>query len=77
MPHYRVHILDSRGDLLGAIDVDCTDDEAAKDRTAELLGDHGGELWRRVALFQPNNQSVQQSDQKPAQHPRIRNRKSH
>ena len=57
MPHYRLHILDQLGDLLGAVDLDCTDDEAAKERTEEVLLGQDGELWRRVAVFQPNETS--------------------
>jgi hypothetical protein len=62
MPHYRVHILDRHGDLLGAVDLDCTVDEAAKERIEQVLDGHGGELWRRVAVFQPT--SVQPSHER-------------
>ena len=48
MPHYRLYILDQRGDVAGAVDLDCVDDEAAKERTKVVLGDHCGELWRLV-----------------------------
>ena len=48
MPHYRLHILDRRGDALGAVAFDSVDDEAAKARVATLLAGHGGELWRLV-----------------------------
>jgi hypothetical protein len=57
MPHYRVHILDQLGDLLGAVDLDCTDDQAARKRIEQLLVGQGGELWRRVAVCQPNESS--------------------
>jgi hypothetical protein len=57
MPHYRVHILDRLGDLLGAADLACTDDEAAKKRIEQVLVGQGGELWRRVAVFQPDESS--------------------
>ncbi len=57
MPHYRVHILDRLGNLLGAVDLDCTDDEAAEKRIEQILVGQGGELWRRVAVFQPNESS--------------------
>jgi hypothetical protein len=43
--------------LLGAVDLDCTDDEAAKERVEQVLVDQGGELWRRVAVFQPDESS--------------------
>lgn len=48
MTHYRLYILDKLGDVEGAVDLDCVDDEAAKERTKVVLGDHCGELWRLV-----------------------------
>lgn len=72
MPYYRVHILDRDGDLLGAVDLDCKDDEAANERIEHVLLGQGGELWRRVAVFQPDEASEQ-----PLQHgsSRIRDHK--
>ena len=58
MPRYRVYILDRRGDLISAVEFDCTDDEAAKVRVREVLG-HDAELWRLVTVFEPNSPSVQ------------------
>jgi hypothetical protein len=55
MPHYRVHILDRRGKLLGAVDLECRDDDEAKERIAEVLRGEGGELWRRVEVLEPND----------------------
>jgi hypothetical protein len=48
MPHYRLHILDRRGDAVGAVAFDSADDEAATARVAALLEGQGGELWRLV-----------------------------
>ena len=48
MPRYRVHILDRLGDLVGVVDVDCWDDEGAKERVRGLLEGHETELWRLV-----------------------------
>ena len=49
MPHYRLNILDKRGGLMGAVDFECTDDEAANGRAETVLeGDQRGELWRRI-----------------------------
>lgn len=59
MPHYRIHILDQLGDLLGAVDLDCADDKAAEERIGQVLLGQGGELWRRVAVLQPNETSEQ------------------
>jgi hypothetical protein len=58
MPHYRVHILDQHGDLIGAVTLDCIDDEAAKERVREVLEGHRGELWRLVTMFEPDGPSI-------------------
>jgi hypothetical protein len=47
MPRYRVFIFNERGDLAGAVDFDCADDEDAIERI-EQLGVHDAELWRRI-----------------------------
>ena len=59
MPHYRLYILDERGDVEGAVDLDCTDDEAAKERTKVVLKDQCGELWRLVSVSDPDNPSAE------------------
>src|SRR5437868_8842406 len=55
MPSYRACILDDHGHLMGAVDIDCADDEAAKERTELLMQGHDGELWRLVALFKADS----------------------
>jgi hypothetical protein len=57
MPYYRAHILDQLGALTGAVDLDCVDDEAAKERVRVVLDGHPGEVWRLVARFEPDNPS--------------------
>jgi len=57
MPYYRVHILDRRGDMKGAIDFNCADDEAAIERVGTVLG--SGEIWRLVTLFELDSPSIQ------------------
>ena len=59
MPRYRVHILGPGGDLIGAVDLDCSDDEVAKARVKEVLDGRGAELWRLVTLFEPGGPSIQ------------------
>ena len=61
MLHYRVYILDRRGDLISAVEFDCSDDEAAKARVREVLDGRGAQLWRLVTMFEPNSPSVQPS----------------
>jgi hypothetical protein len=59
MPHYRVHILDQRGDLKGAIDLNCPDDEAAIECFGAVLEGDSGEIWRLVKLFELDSPSIQ------------------
>lgn len=77
MQHYRVHILDRSGRLMGAVDADYTDDEAAKERIRDVLKGHGGELWRLVAVFGPDGPSIQPSHEELLRQgrPRIRDRR--
>ena len=51
MPHYRVHILDSSGKLIGAGQFDCVDTETAQERIKQLAGDLDTELWQLVSSF--------------------------
>jgi len=51
MPIYRTYVLDQRGHVVVAIDLECADDEEAIAR-AKRLGDGEVELWRRVPLFE-------------------------
>jgi hypothetical protein len=44
MPHYRVHILDSSGKLIGAGQFDCVNGEIAQERVKQLAGDLDREL---------------------------------
>jgi hypothetical protein len=54
MPHYRLHILDEKGGLTGAVEFECADDGAAKGYARVALGGgHCGELWRRINLDPP------------------------
>jgi hypothetical protein len=59
MPRYRVHILDQRGDLKGAVDLNCDDDEAAIERVGSVLDSGHGELWRLVTRFEMDSPSIQ------------------
>ena len=51
MPHYRAYLFDEHGQLVGAVDFDCIDDEAAGAHAEELDG--RTELWRQVPLPEP------------------------
>ena len=52
MPHYRAHILDEHGHLIGAADFDCADDVEAKERARQLDG-HRVEFWRQACGIAP------------------------
>jgi hypothetical protein len=49
MPRYRFYILDEHGQFMSAINVDCTDDNAAKEHAKRLADGQEVELWRLVA----------------------------
>jgi hypothetical protein len=51
MPHYRVYILDERGQVAGALNLDFTDDGSAKQCAKQLADGHEVELWRLVTQF--------------------------
>jgi hypothetical protein len=58
MAHYRLYILGKRRVVAGAVDFDCSDDEAAKERAKVVLGDQCGELWRLVTTPDADNPTV-------------------
>jgi hypothetical protein len=49
MPHYRVYVLDKHDQLMGAVKLDCTDDETAKEQAKQLANGYKVQLWRLVA----------------------------
>jgi hypothetical protein len=54
LQHYRAYFRDGDGYILWAIDLHCKDDDAAKERTSQLVDGHDLELWhrdRRIAAF--------------------------
>jgi len=51
MPRYRVYIFNDLGDLAGAVDFDCDDDDDAIERVGQL-GVHDAELWRQIQLLE-------------------------
>ena len=71
MPHYRVHILDASGKLIGAGQFDCDNSETAQERIKQLAGDLDTELWQLVSSFQS---SVKRSSPTNQARPRSRRR---
>jgi hypothetical protein len=51
MPHYRVYVLDEHSQLTAAVNLACTDDDAAKEHAKRLADGQEVELWRLVAQF--------------------------
>jgi hypothetical protein len=55
MPYYRAYIVGRDGHFQQAIDLDCTDDDAAIQSAKQLVDGHDVELWqmdRKVAKFE-------------------------
>jgi hypothetical protein len=77
MPRYRLHLMDRGGDVIGAVDLECVDDEAAKARVREVLEARGAELWRHVTTFEPDGPSIQPSHEEllGRRRPRIRHKR--
>ena len=51
---YRVYLIDSDGHIQQRIDLQCEDDERAKEQAKKLVDGHDVELWqlnRRVCEF--------------------------
>jgi hypothetical protein len=56
MKRYRAYLINQHSQLVGAISLDCTDDQAAQEHVKRLPDDnHVIELWRFVALIKSNN----------------------
>jgi hypothetical protein len=49
MPRYRFYVLDEHGQFVSAINVECTDDNVAKEHAKRLADGQEVELWRLVA----------------------------
>jgi hypothetical protein len=54
MPHYRFYVLDEHRQLVGVVNLDCTDDDAAKKHANQLADGHEVELWRLVVQIGPS-----------------------
>jgi len=44
---YRAYILDDDGRIIGVHELNCADDDEAKEKAAQLLDGHDLEIWRR------------------------------
>jgi hypothetical protein len=51
MQNYRTYLLDEDGHIANAIDMECTDDEQAKECAKKYLSGGGAELWREERLI--------------------------
>ena len=51
MQNYRTYFLDQDGHISNAIDMECTDDEQAKECAKKFLSDRNAELWKGGSLI--------------------------
>jgi hypothetical protein len=57
MPEYRVYVIGEDGHIKLRIDLDCADDDLAKEQAKSLVDSHPIEFWqsaRKVATFEPD-----------------------
>lgn len=52
MVDYRAYVLASDGHIMRAVDLLCTDDEAAEEAAMQIVADHDVELWQGVRKLQ-------------------------
>jgi len=45
---YRAYILDDDGRITGVHELDCADDDEAKEKAAQLLDGHDLDVWQRA-----------------------------
>jgi hypothetical protein len=50
MQHYRTYFLDQDGHISNAIDMECADDEQAKECAKKFVSHRNAELWREDQL---------------------------
>ena len=50
MPHYVAYFIGSDGQFQNATELDCIDDEAAKEYAKQLVNGHDLELWQRARI---------------------------
>ena len=56
MAVYRAYVVGDDGHIIKSVDLDCIDDEVAKQEAQQLVERHVIELWdgtRRIARFEP------------------------
>jgi hypothetical protein len=51
MQHYRTYFLDENGRISNAVDMECTDDEQAKQCAKKFLSGRAAELWQEHRLI--------------------------
>jgi hypothetical protein len=50
MPHYRAYLLNEEGHISNAIDMECADDEQAKECAKKFISGQNAELWHEDRL---------------------------
>ena len=62
MAEYRAYILASDRRIIEAVDLDCPDDEAAKQSAQQLVDDHDVELWHGARKVETLKHKSSRSD---------------
>jgi hypothetical protein len=52
MPQYRTYLIDEDGHISNAIDMECTDDEQAKECAKKFITGSNAELWQQDRLIE-------------------------
>ena len=66
MPHYRAYLLNKEGHISNAIDMECADDEQAKECAKKFISGQNAELWhedRLIATYTGTGGARNQFDQ--------------
>ena len=69
MQNYRTYFLDQNGHISNAIDMECADDEQAKECAKKFISGRDGELWkedRLIAIYAEGNGPLPPSNQQPS-----------
>jgi hypothetical protein len=51
MPNYRTYLLDENGHISNVVDMECTDDEQAKECAKKFVCGSNAELWHQDRLI--------------------------
>jgi len=74
MAHYRAYLLDQHHHVISVANLQCADEQEARERAAQLVDANDTELWqldRRIAVFEaPASRTSQAARREKPQRPR-------